>query len=95
MVTVRMDLEVDKYTTTQEIFLSKVGISNNYQEDNLNLIAPFFVRLLNLTSNTGKTRHLVRIYQEKSTILCVHNQKERDDDFICIGAAYQSHTKNK
>ena len=29
-ILVRMDLAVDKYTTTQEIFLSKVGITNNY-----------------------------------------------------------------
>ena len=40
---VRMDLNVGKYTTTQEIFLAKVGISNNYNEDNSKLCPPFFV----------------------------------------------------
>ena len=40
---VRMDLDVGKYTTTQEIFLTKVGISNNYNEDNTKLCPPFFV----------------------------------------------------
>lgn len=39
-----MDLDVGKYTTTQEIFLAKVGITNNYSEDNQSLTEPFFVR---------------------------------------------------
>lgn len=33
MILVRMDLDVGKYTTTQDIFLSKVGINNSYSED--------------------------------------------------------------
>lgn len=45
LIIVRMDLNVNKYTTTQEMFLSKVGITNSYQEDNLALCAPFFVIL--------------------------------------------------
>jgi hypothetical protein len=45
-VIVRMDLNVGKYTTTQEMFLAKVGITNSYQEDNLNLCQPFFVILM-------------------------------------------------
>lgn len=41
---VRPDLEIGKFTTTQELFLQKVGISNSYSEDNLTLVTPFFVR---------------------------------------------------
>jgi len=43
---VRMDLSVGKYTTTQEMFLAKVGITNSYQEDNQNLCQPFFVNII-------------------------------------------------
>jgi hypothetical protein len=38
-----MDINLGKYNTTQELFLYKVGISNTYAEDKLNLPMPFFV----------------------------------------------------
>jgi len=40
---VRMDIDIGKYNTTQEIFLKHVGISNSYAEDNEKLPKPFFV----------------------------------------------------
>jgi len=45
---VRMDLNVGKYTTTQEIFLAKVGIQNSYSEDTQEPVEPFFVWLIQL-----------------------------------------------
>lgn len=45
--TVRMEQGVGKYTTTQEMFLAKVGISNSYSEDTREPVVPFFVRLKN------------------------------------------------
>ena len=68
-----MDLNVDKYTTTQEIFLSKVGITNNYQEDNLNLTEPFFVRYIESDHDSlGETRNPVCFYQKELIVLCVY-----------------------
>ena len=43
---VRMEQGVGKYTTTQEMFLAKVGISNSYSEDTREPVVPFFVRPL-------------------------------------------------
>lgn len=40
---VRHDINIGKYNTTLEVFLSTVGVSNTYSEDNMNLIEPFFV----------------------------------------------------
>ena len=40
---VRHDINIGKYNTTLEVFLSKVGISNTYSEDNTKLVEPFFV----------------------------------------------------
>lgn len=85
-----MDLNVGKYTTTQEMFLSKVGISNMYTEDNTLLEEPFFVmRINNLMSiaDVGNLRGLVRIYQEKSTILRIHNQAKGYDTRFRFGIA--------
>jgi len=44
---VRKDLELSghsSYNTTQEMFLSHVGIQNSFVEDNEMLTIPFFVR---------------------------------------------------
>lgn len=38
-----MDIHLGKYNTTQELFLSKVGIANSYSEDMEELVEPFFV----------------------------------------------------
>ena len=67
-----MDLNVGKYTTTQEMFLSKVGITNSYQEDNLALCAPFFVNIVTKDIFSGNARNIIRVHQEKPTILRLH-----------------------
>lgn len=48
VVIVRRDLEVVKdsaYSSTQEMFLSHVGIQNSFVEDNEMLTVPFFVSI--------------------------------------------------
>lgn len=76
-----MDLNVNKYTTTQEMFLAKVGITNSYQEDNLTLCAPFFVILPKASELfAGNTRHIVCIHQKEPIVLRFHLQEKRDDD---------------
>jgi hypothetical protein len=75
-----MDLNVGKYTTTQEMFLAKVGITNSYQEDNTMLHEPFFVTkifpLKTLWAYIGNTRDSIRIHQEELAVLCVHIQEK-------------------
>jgi len=54
----------------------------------LNLTAPFFVRYNESDHNLGKTRNIVCIYQEKSTILCVYIKEKRHANIIYVGATY-------
>jgi hypothetical protein len=77
-----MDLDVGKYTTTQEIFLSKVGIGNSYSEDTQIQVEPFFVRMIHhyeFCLLAGKTRHPVCLYQAELALLCVHLQAAFND----------------
>jgi hypothetical protein len=76
------------------MFLSKVGITNSYQEDNLALCAPFFVIIVTHLFFTGDARNTIRIHQEKLVILRVYLQEERDDDRLYARTAHQSHQCN-
>lgn len=68
-----MDLDLGKYTTTQDLFLSKVGINNSYLEDKQNLVEPFFVLFKFGSYFLGKRWSAVRVYQKKPVVLRVHN----------------------
>ena len=62
---VRRDLEIAKqsaYNSTQEMFLSQVGIQNSFVEDNEMITKPFFVSTA-VTNKpvVGKTRNSVCI----------------------------------
>ena len=41
---VRLEMESNRLTTTQDMFLERVGITNSFNDDNEYRYAPFFVR---------------------------------------------------
>lgn len=41
---VRLEIECNRLTTTQDMFLERVGITNSFNDDNEYRYAPFFVR---------------------------------------------------
>ena len=74
-----MDLNVGKYTTTQEMFLAKVGITNSYQENNLNLCQPFFVSVICLTLTVSQEIQGVQfVYIKKNQLYFVFTSKKRE-----------------
>jgi hypothetical protein len=88
-----MDLDVGKYTTTQEIFLSKVGIGNSYSEDTQVQVEPFFVRMIHhheFCLLAGKTRHPVCVYQTELALLCVHEQAAVNDTRLRSRSTHQT-----
>ena len=40
---VRLEMESNRLTTTQDMFLERVGITNSFNDDNEYRYAPFFV----------------------------------------------------
>ena len=40
---VRLEMEINRLTTTQDMFLERVGITNSFNDDNEYRYAPFFV----------------------------------------------------
>ena len=40
---VRLEIECNRLTTTQDMFLERVGITNSFNDDNEYRYAPFFV----------------------------------------------------
>ena len=40
---VRLEMETNRLTTTQDMFLERVGITNSFNDDNEYRYAPFFV----------------------------------------------------
>ena len=41
--TVRLEMDYDRLTTTQDMFLERVGITNSFNDDNEFRFEPFFV----------------------------------------------------
>lgn len=69
---VRLEMESNRLTTTQDMFLERVGITNSFNDDNEYRYAPFFVSpTINFVYFIlGSKWNLVCTCQKKRIILC-------------------------
>ena len=60
------------------MFLSKVGITNSYQEDNLALCAPFFVTIVTDYFSLQEMQGIQFVYIKKNQLYFVFTSKKRE-----------------
>jgi len=75
---VRHDIDIGKYNTTQELFLSKVGIANSYSEDNKTLVDPFFVSFSDRDTNVQEKSGVHFTYVKRNQMFFVFTTKKKD-----------------
>jgi hypothetical protein len=80
-------MENCRFTTTQDMFLERVGITNSFNDDNEYRHKPFFVSLSTIVSChiliiLGGKRHSILSYQEEGIIFRHIFQKERFESSI-------------
>lgn len=70
-ILVRLEMENFRLTTTQDMFLERVGITNSFNDDNEYRYQPFFVSLFffNNVVSGGKW-HPICTHQKKGVIFC-------------------------
>ena len=81
-------MENCRFTTTQDMFLERVGITNSFNDDNEFRHKPFFVSIyktsLNqlILTNIGSERHSILPYQEEGIVFCYLIKEEESESSI-------------